>query len=400
MKNRKFFITISSFLGIVLMITVISESFSKPSDKKTSTSSKSAREDKTAQPKEETPPILVKAFKVKKTNFEDILPIMGTVKPKAEIVLKFEINGIIKKIYFREGDLIEKGKTIAFLDPKDANLKLRYAESKLSATKTSFESLLKKLEIYKQLFEVGAIIKVKLEEIELEVQSAEFQLDAAKAEKKLAVEEVKKTHLLAPKTGVLGSRKAEEGEFVTPTDEIGSLLDISEVFVEAGIVERDIHKIALKKRANIYVDAYPDKVFEGRIERIHPLVEGKSRTLTLRIKIINPKSLILPGMFSRVDILSVELKDVLLVPSISLIKAAKESFLLPIIPKHTIKEEKEEGTILGEIELRTVKTGYMSSDYTEIKRGIEEGDLIITETQGELSNKAKVRVISTEEAPF
>ena len=180
--------------------------------------------------------ILVRAFKVKTVDFQDVLPVMGSVKGKTEIELKFEINGTVEHINFHEGEKVKKGEVIASLDPKDASLRAEYARNKFNSAQAAYNSILKKLEVHRQLYAAGAIIKTKLEEVELEAESAKFQLETTKSEKELAENELAKTRIYAAKDGLMGPREAEEGEFVTPQDKIGSLLEISEVFVEVGAV--------------------------------------------------------------------------------------------------------------------------------------------------------------------
>jgi len=339
---------------------------------------------------------LVRTLKVKPTDFTDSLPVMGTVKGEIEIELKFEINGVIKSINFREGEMVKKGDLIACLDPKDAQLKLEYTKSKLASAQASYQSSLKKLEIHKKLYGAGAIIKSKLEEIELECESAKFQLETIKAEEELARSELEKTSFYAPLNSVMGPREAEEGEFVTPQDKVASLLKIENVFVEVGIVERDINRIKLGQKAKVYVDAYPDLIFEGVIDSIFPVVEGKSRTLTAKIKINNPRSLLLPGMFSRAEISIVELKNAFIIPSVSLVSPEKETTLVAVIPSQSLKIDKEE-TKTGKVNLRRVSVGYITSDYAQITEGLNEDDLVITETQGELKDNIDVRISAIEE---
>ncbi len=83
-------------------------------------------------------PIQVRTLKVEPKDFRDVLPVMGSVKGKTEIELRFEINGVIKNINFREGEKIKQGDLIACLDPKDSQLKLSYLQNKLN----SFEQLI------------------------------------------------------------------------------------------------------------------------------------------------------------------------------------------------------------------------------------------------------------------
>ncbi|MFA5115451.1 MAG: efflux RND transporter periplasmic adaptor subunit [Candidatus Omnitrophota bacterium] len=343
--------------------------------------------------------ILVRAFKVKPVNFQDVLPAMGSVKGKTEIELRFEINGIIEHIYFREGEKVKKGDAIASLDPKDAELKLAYATAKFNSAEAAYNSVLKKLEIHKQLYGAGAIIKAKLEEVDLESQSAKFQLETARNEMGLAENELKKTKIYATKDGLMGPREAEEGEFVTPQDKVGYLLEINEVYVEVGVVERDIEKIKIGQKAKVFVDAYPTVTFEGTVDYIFPVIEGKSRTLTAKIKISNPDGLLLPGMFSRAEILIVDLKDVLMVPSTCLIPA-KGIILIPIVPAQSLIKAEDESQV-GIVQMRKVTLGYRTSDYAEVKSGVNAGDLVIIEVQGgDLKDREKVKVISSEEMTF
>lgn len=347
-------------------------------------------------PEEIQPPMLARTFRVKKIDFSDSLAVMGTVKAKAEYPLKFEVQGVIQKINFREGDFIKEGNLIASLDPTSSQLKLEYLKSKLLSVEKKFEALKKKLEVYQQLYEAEALIKTKLEEVELEVESAKAELNAARSEKEIAEEEIKKSYLYAATDGVMGQKEAEEGEFMTPQNELGTFFDTAELFVEVGIVERDSSKVRAGQRARISVDAFPDKNFEGILERIYPVVEGKSRTLTARIKITDPVKQLLPGMFCRVEILSVELKDALMVPSVALLNVAPGLFILPVISSSTIIEE-EEGTKVGFIEERNVKVGYLGSDYSQILDNLYEDDLIVTEIKGDFVDGAKVRITGVEE---
>jgi membrane fusion protein (multidrug efflux system) len=344
-------------------------------------------------------PVPVRTFRIRKTDFKDILPAMGTVKGNVEIELKFEVNGIINQINFREGEKIKKTDLIASLDQKDGLLRLEYAKSKLKSTEAAYQSAQKKLETHQKLYDVGAIIKPKLEEVQLEAESAKFQVETILAEVRLAEAELNKTYLYAPKDGVMGPRDAEVGEFVTPQDKVASLLEIGDVLVEVGIVEKDIDKVKLGQKATVNVDAYPNIGFEGKVDNIFPVVEGRSRTLTTKIKVANPRGLLLPGMFARVEIFVVELKESFIIPSMSLITTGPGVTIVPVIPLSSFQKT-EEGIQTGVTELRRVTLGYITTDYAQIVEGLNEDDLVIIESQGELRDRANVRIVGVEELTF
>jgi len=347
----------------------------------------------------EASPILVRTFVVKSKDFTDILPVMGSVKAKTEVPLKFEINGVIKKIHFREGEKIKKGDKIVELDPTDMEYRLKYARSKFNAAQAAYNSVQKKLEVHKKLFDAGAIIKSKYEEVQLETESAKYQVESTRSEMELAENEFRKLILSANKDGVMGPKEAEEGQFVTPQDKVAVLYETEEVFVEVGVVERDINKVKTGQKARVYVDAYPATAFEATVDNIYPVVEGKSRTLTVKLKVENSGGQLMPGMFSRADIMIIELKDAIIVPTTTIITVAQDYTVVPIIPKDTIVKGDDESET-GVVELQDVKTGYATSDYAQIIKGLQSGDTIVLESQGELKEKAKVKIIGKEEVSF
>jgi len=349
-----------------------------------------APEEKTTEPAPQEPEaeaVPVRCYRISLTDFKDELPVLGTVKGSLEIELKFEISGVVESINFREGDVIYKGDLIASLDKKDADLKVDYAESKLSSTKTQLLAAEKKLQIFKNLYEVGGVVKIKLEEVELEVRSAGHQVETAKVELSSAQVEYKKTDLYAPRDGVLGSCDVEVGEFITTNDRTATLYETMKVFVELGIVEKDIDKIALEQDVSVAVDTYPGMSFEGMIDNIHPIIEGKSRTLTVKVGIENPEAMLLPGMFARALIIVAEFFDAIVVPSMSLNKTDEGIYKIFVL-------DEENNTVAS----RDVEVAYVTTDYTVIASGLFEGEVVVTDTPQELQDNMPVEIIEIQEA--
>ncbi|MFH1854747.1 MAG: efflux RND transporter periplasmic adaptor subunit, partial [Candidatus Omnitrophota bacterium] len=330
--------------------------------------------------------ISVRCYRVSPLDFKDDLPVLGTIKGAVEVGLKFEISGIIESIDFREGDILYKGDLIAGLDKKDARLKVDYAKSKSESARVQSLAAEKKLEIFKDLYKIGGIIKAKLEEVELEAQSVELQAKSAEIELKSAEAELKKTELNAPRDGVLGSRDAEVGEFVTPQDKIATLYDTAEVFVELGLVEKDIDKVMLGQKVKVTVDAYPGRVFSGTVDNMFPIIEGKSRTLTVRVRLENPDAMLLPGMFARAMITVAEFKDAIVVPSLSL-NRTDQGYTIFVVDENS-----------GTVSSRIVEQAYVTTDYTVISSGLYDGELVVTDTPQELKNGMPVKIVEVQES--
>ena len=345
----------------------------------------------------EEAPMPVKVYKVARVSFRDTLPSLGTIKGFREFDLKFPVQGSIEYINFKEGEKITQGDIIASLDQKEALLKLEYA----------------KVELEKQtkLFELGSIIETKLKQSQLEYQSAKAELD--------------KTNLVAISDGYIGSIETDKGAYVTPQDKVGTFVDTKDVFVEFGVIEKDIVKVKEVQNVEVTMDSFPDQIFKGQVDSISPIVEGRSRTLKVRSKISNPDEKLKPGMFGRVNALVYEKEDALVIPSSSFKKKEDKYFAYVV----HIQEKSDKGpsadslvglqapkskgdkaqpaapaedskTVMGTIEVRPIEIAYATPDAVEIKEGLEEGDTVVVDVEQELKDKSKVEVTETQEGIF
>ncbi len=340
-----------------------------------------------AEQEQQQQKVPVRVFKVARTLFQDKLPVMGTVTGVSELELKFEVSGIVSAFAVNPGDLVMAGDIIAQIDQRDAQLKIKYAESKLAAAQASHEAAQVKLRMHESLSEIGAIVAVKLEEVKAETAVALRQVETAQVELESAQAELDKTVLKAPRDGVLTNRDVEEGEFATPQAAVATMMEIHDVHVVFGIIEKDIERVTLGQPAKITVDTYPGTEFEGTLDQINPLVEGKGRTLPVKARVPNPDSRLLPGMFARAVITVFEQPDAIVVPSISLHRKDDGSYTAMVVQEEKVSE-------------RPVAVGYITTDYAQIDDGLQEGELVVVESQATLKDGAPVEVLEIQEASF
>ena len=176
-------------------------------------------------------------------DFKDTLPCIGNIKGFKEIDLKFQVAGVIESFNFEEGEKIQEGDIIASLVQKEALLKLKYSEVELNKIQ--------------KLFEIGAINKMKMEQTKLEYESSKSELD--------------KTNIYAMSNGLLGARSLDAGSYVTPNDKAGVFVNADKVYAEFNIIEKDVPKVALGQKTEVFADAFPNKSFNGVIDRIAPV---------------------------------------------------------------------------------------------------------------------------------
>lgn len=367
-------------------------------------------------------PIPVKGFKVGRFNFEDSLNALGTIKGAVEFKLSFEVPGAVSSINYREGERYEEGALLISLKQDDILLRLKRSQAEMNKYQAQTQIAEEKVKDHEKLFAMGAITKSALESAKLEMESAQYETEAARLEVKAAESMLEKSNLYAPSAGMIGELNIEEGETVTPNTLLGTHINVEFVFAEFGVVERDVNKIALGQKARVFIDAFPDKTFEGVIENVAPVVAGTSRTATARVRIENPDRLLLPGMFARIRILLYSKKNTLVVPTDSIQGPQGEQFVYVVnsqksapaaaepeiaAPESTKKKskkepeapkEKAEEKAVETVEKRAITVGYTRPDYSQVDAGISEGEVVAISGLERLENGKKVRLLETQEA--
>lgn len=307
----------------------------------------------------------VKAVKVKRDEFRDVLSYFGTIKGFREVNLRFSNQGVVKEIMVEESQKAAKEDIIAVLEQEEVNAKLKYAELEYEKNK--------------KLFSLGGISEGVLKRSELQL--------------KLAQIDIEKTYIKAPCSGVIGAVNIETGEFVIPQDKAVVLLDIKEVFCEAGVTERDIPKIKLGQDAEIFVDAYPRQSFSTKVENIFPAMEGNTRMQIVRFKLDNAGELLKPGMFAKVNITAYHKDNTLVIPT-SALKEIKENWYVYAVSW----EDEENSTAI--VNLRKVNIGFLGYELSQIEDGLQEDELIAADTAAvkySLEEGTKVKIISINE---
>jgi HlyD family secretion protein len=336
--------------------------------------------------KEENTTAPLKTFMVEKGDLSVVVTATGTIKPYVEVEVKSEAAGEILSFPFEEGYELEKGRVVVRLDPEietsrvnQARAELLMAEGKLERARVSRKDTELRLKRQEQLFEKGVIsgqayddALIAHEKSLSEIKIADAELARAGEQLKEAVDRLEDTEIRAPARGTILEKFVEEGQVITSTVSSvseGTLLftmaDLSRIYVEAMVDEVDIGRVAPGQRVKITVDAWPDRVFTGRVKRISP--KGRvERTVTFFDVVIditgNERGKLRPGMSANVEIVIDSVKDVLLVPSEALRKKDGETGVFM---------SGEEGPVWV-----PVTPGKTDGVLTEVK-GLEAGGVVI-----------------------
>ncbi len=176
--------------------------------------------------------------------------------------------------------------------------------------------------------------------------------------------------LRAPFAGTLVERHATLGELVTPERNLFTLADLSRVWIEIDVYQRDLARVHIDDHVRARVDAFPDDVFEGKVSYLSASVDTATRTVRARLDVANPEGKLRPGMFVEVGLVDPHAGDG---------GAARRSL---VVPENAVVRDGEEHLVFiiaGErrFERREVRIGRRAGGYVEILEGVGPGDSVV-----------------------
>jgi RND family efflux transporter MFP subunit len=181
----------------------------------------------------------------------------------------------------------------------------------------------------------------------------------------------------SPASGVIVDKTAVEGMHVTPGQTLFRIADLSSVWVEADVYERDMAAIRVGQVAAVTLDAYLDQRFAGRVTYIYPFVDEQTRTMKVRFQLPNPRGLLKPGMYANVQ-LATPASSVLSVPADAVLDSGTEQVVFVALGD-------------GYFEPRRVRTGRRVDAMVEIIDGVKEGEDVATGATFFLDSESQLR---------
>ena len=174
--------------------------------------------------------------------------------------------------------------------------------------------------------------------------------------------------VLAPADGIVTQLMAREGMYVTPSSEMFTIADLTDVWVMVDVFEHQLAWVAPGMKAEISVPAYPGRTWEGVVDYLYPDLDPKTRTLRVRLVFPNPQRELKPNMFADVAIDAGSKKDVLKIPRDALIVTGERQSVVKALGE-------------GRFQPVDVVTGMQTDGQVEILSGLDEGDEIVVSGQ-------------------
>jgi len=338
---------------IVLSVFFVNVSCSKNSKAKNAEDS-SISSGETAPKENVEVPVIVNTAVVKSGDLVKNIKTQGLAVCRRKQKFDAKIEGKILSGIFENGQRVKKGQTILKIDERKYKLAFTKAEASLSKAltellfydlnenkgekyKSKLDKLAKdykngKIDFDKYMEQSLALRKqaVLSGDLQKEVAYASTGISDARYLLEQARIDLENCSLTAPFDGIIAEMKGFSGKYVYPGEHLFDFIDSNSIYVKASLMETELAFIAKGKRVELRFSAYRDKVFQGVIDEINPIVDAKERTISIYIKVDNKDNLIFDGMYADVKVDTVRIEKQMLVPVSAIVTREKRSLVFVV----------------------------------------------------------------------
>lgn len=344
--------------------------------------------------------MVLETEKVGRASITNVVTATGTVEPVTEVDVGTQVSGIIDKLYVDYNDVVTAGQLIAEMDKVTLEAELQSATAQLDKSKSEYEYQQKNYARSKVLFEKKLISDTEYETATYNYEQAKANYEESQASMVKVRRNLEYATITSPINGVVINKAVEEGQTVAAGFETPTLFtiaaDLTKMQIIADVDEADIGSVQDGQRVSFTVDAYPNDVFEGKVEQIRLGESSDSSTssssssssstvVTYEVVISadNPDLKLKPRLTANITIYTMERNDVLSIPNKALRFIADASMLEPLgltveNPTMQASEGKrlvwvEEGT---QLKPKAITVGSSNNNVTEVVDGLQEGEIV------------------------
>lgn len=235
----------------------------------------------------------------------------GTVEPIEIVEVKSQASGLVLEMPVETGSNVERGQLIVQIDTRDLTNQLQQAEADLRSSEASLEVARVNKERSNELYKGRIITAQENEQADLQYTQAQANVIRVRTNVELAQRRLDEARVTAPVAGTVIAKTVSRGQVIqSATSVMGggttlvTMADLSRVQMRAFMNETDIGRISQGQEARVVVDAFPNRVFQGAVEKVEPqaVIQQSVTMFPVIISLPNSERLLLPGMNGEVSV--------------------------------------------------------------------------------------------------
>ncbi len=352
--NRKL-ITISYTLLTVSSIIVLIGLLGCNSSK----GAQDPKDEKNAQ----TKCLSVEIATVKERDIKQTILGIGTLESTQMVMIQSEVNGILESVHFQEGQRVNKGALLFSIEDEKIQQRLRAKEAALQEARAELENTRLAYRRHRRLFKQGLGSEETKDDSKASYKVSLARIERLKAEIGEIKEILQDTSITAPFTGITTEQQFDPGEWLDIGDILTSLVKTQKLKIAFTVPERYLEDVKVGQSADILVQAFPDKRFEGKVYFVSPKIEQQTRSLLVKAFVDNPDNSLRPGGFASVQLTIDIHKEALVIPEESLVPT-RTGYMVFVVKDRLLHSQE-------------VSIGLRKPGLVEITKGLKPGERIV-----------------------
>ena len=251
--------------------------------------------------------------------------ISGSLQPVTKAELNAEVSGIVTKIFKDNGDSVKAGELLVQLDQTTYRDKLLSAQESERSASVTADQAQKQLRRMQQLNKQNLVTAEVLEAAEIKANQASSDLASAKARLVEARQQLERTEVRAPFSGVISARKASAGDTAQIGKALMVIIDPSSMRFEGFIAADQVGSVKVGQSVNFKVNGYPNQRFTGTINRINPQANELTRQVQVFVELSKQDSLV-AGLYAE-GFIDVAIQQSLMLDASAVVREGDNTFV-------------------------------------------------------------------------
>jgi membrane fusion protein, multidrug efflux system len=305
--------------------------------------------------------------------------VSGTLQAKRQATIRAEIGGSVLEVHGEEGQPVRQGQLLARIEAAALQDMVVSAQSAVRSAENALQMARSEETRTARLIEAGALAERNLETAQNAVASAQAALADARARLVSAEQQLGKTTIRAPISGVLTGEAANAGDVVTQGTTLFQVIDPSRLELQASVPAEELPNLRVGTPVDFEIRGSAGQQFTGRIERISPSADPVTRQVSVFVAVPNSDRRLVSGLFAQGRV-ATQRRRGLIVPK----SAVQVEDVRPWVLKVTEGKTERVEVQLGVEDRRTERV--------EVLSGVTEGDLLLLGAAQHLTPGTSVEV--------
>lgn len=305
----------------------------------------------------------------------------ATVEPDAQVGVAFRISGYVEEVAVEEGDRVAKGTLLARIRRADYSEKLGQAAASQTEAQAALTQARSDLDRARVLHAANALTKAELDAAVANVEVLQARLSRGRAAAGEAGLALRDTALVAPIDGVILRRNIERGDLGQPGAVAFTLADTRAVKVTFGAPDTMIGALEQGRAIDVTTESMPERTFRGRIARVAPAADPKTRSFDVEVRIDNESGVLKPGMVAAIEVTGAPAPQ-LTIPLDAVVRdpQSREGYAVYVVDN-------------GKARARRVELGEPMGNRVALRAGLRDGEHVIVSGSALLVDGQDVRPV-------